>query len=449
MVGSSRSARNLGLSGVRTQPAKKVVFVTAIVSSLSLSTSRTLDRALESIVNDPVRPITSLSVAAIKKGSVVYAKAFGSRWIDPEDTRKDKPATPETRYRVASISKLVTALGVMKLVESGQLELERDVSEYLGWTLRNPNFPDVPITTRMLLSHTSSLRDENGYVFAPDVALQDALTPDGTAFDPKSWASPAPGFFTYTNLNFGVIATVMERISGTRFDRFMDANVLIPLGIAGGYNPASFSNSKLKTLATLYRKLVNDQWSLKNPWVPQVDDYSSQSPEDRGADYEIGTNSTIFSPQGGLRVSTLELSRIALMLMNDGLSDGQPFLEPQTVKMLLSDQWTFNAATDNGDSFSGLFRSWGLSVQRFTDSTDDNGSDRIVEPGGLKWFGHLGEAYGLLSGLLFDPVTKNGMIYVIGGVGSNPEKDPGAYSSFFRREELILNALYENAIKAF
>jgi CubicO group peptidase (beta-lactamase class C family) len=424
-----------------------VVFVTAIVSSLSLSTSRTLDRALEGILNDPVRPISSLSVAAIKKGSVVYARAFGSRWIDPEDPRKDKPATVDTRYRVASISKLVTALGVMKLVELGQLELDRDVSEYLGWTLRNPNFPDAPITTRMLLSHTASLRDENGYVFGPDVRLEDVLTPDGAEFGPQSWSEQAPGFFTYTNLNFGVIATVMERISGTRFDHFMDQHVLAPLGIGGGYNPASFSNSKLKTLATLYRKLVNNQWSLKYPWVPQVDDYSSQSPEDPGAEYEIGTNGTIFSPQGGLRLSTLELARVALMLMNDGLSDGQPFLMPQTVQTMLSDQWTFKA--DNGDPFSGLFRSWGLSVQRFTDTTDDHGSDRIIEQGGLKWFGHLGEAYGLLSGLLFDPVTKNGMIYVIGGVGANPEQDPGAYSSFFRREELILNALFENAIKAF
>lgn len=417
--------------------------MTAIVSSLSLSASRNLDRALETIVGDTARPLASLSVAAIRKGSLVYARAFGNRLIDPEDAARDKPATPDTRYRVASISKLVTALGAMKLLEASELDLDRDLSDYLGWTLRNPNFPDTPITTRMLLSHTSSLRDDGRYAFPSDVWLQDVLEPGGSLFEARSWAERAPGFFTYSNLNFGLIATVIERITDTWFDQFMNAEVLTPLGIGGGFNPASFSNSRLKTLAVLYRKLKDGRWDAKNPWVAQVDDYSSDPPSAPVTDGQIGTNGSLFSPQGGLRVSSLELSRIALMLMNDGVIDGQVFLESQTVQLMLSNQWTYDAEQDNGDNFKGLFRSWGLGVQRFTDSS---GGDRIIEPGGLNWFGHLGEAYGLLSGMLFDPVSKNGLIYLIGGLGANPEKDPGSYSAFSRREELILSALFENVI---
>ncbi len=421
--------------------------MTAIVSNLSLSASRNLDRALQAILDDAARPLASLSVAVIKKGSVVYARAFGDRWIDPEDASRDKPATTETRYRVASISKVLTAIGAMKLQEAGELELDRDISDYLGWTLRNPNFPDAPITTRMLLSHTSSLRDDNGYAFGADVWLQDVLHPDGELFDPKSWAEQAPGFFAYTNLNFGVLATVMERITEIRFDQLMQDTVLTPLGMGGGYNPASFSNSRLKTLATLYRKFSNGRWDARTPWVAQVDDYATDPPTDPGTDYQIGTNGSLYSPQGGLRASPLELSRVALMLMNDGVTDNQVFLEPQTVQSMRSDQWTYDARKANGDPFAGLFRSWGLSLQRFTDSSDADRADRIIQTGGLNWFGHLGEAYGLLSGMLFDPVAKNGMIYAIGGLGANPEKDPGSYSAFFRREELILSALYDHAIQ--
>ena len=421
--------------------------MTAIVSNLSLSASRNLDRTLQAILDDAARPLASLSVVAIKKGSVVYARAFGDRWIDPQDDARNKPATTETRYRVASISKVLTAIGALKLFEAGELELDRDVSDYLGWTLRNPNFPDAPITTRMLLSHTSSLRDDNGYAFGADVWLQDVLHPDGELFDPRSWAEQAPGFFAYTNLNFGVLATVMERITEIRFDQFMQDTVLKPLGMGGGYNPASFSNSRLKTLATLYRKFSDGRWDARTPWVAQVDDYADDPPTEPDTDYQIGTNGTLFSPQGGLRASPLELSRVALMLMNDGLIDNQVFLEPQTVQMMRSDQWTYDAKKANGDHFAGLFRSWGLSLQRYTDASDDQRGDRIIQTGGLKWFGHLGEAYGLLSGMLFDPVTKNAMIYAIGGLGANQEKDPGSYSAFFRREELIMNALYDHAIQ--
>jgi CubicO group peptidase (beta-lactamase class C family) len=422
--------------------------MTIIVSSLSLAASRDADNTLGGVVKDAAHPLASLSVVAIKNGSVVYARAFGDRFIDPTDASKNKPATTETRYRIASLSKIVTAIGAMKLVEAGKLDLDKDVSDYLGWTLRNPNFPDTPITTRMLLTHTSSLRDDNGYSFAPDVALKDVLTPGGSKYDAKSWAKQAPGFFQYTNFNFGLIATVIERVSKIRFDRYMSTVVLSPLGIGGGWNPASFSNSKLKTLATLYRKRDQDgKWNAKNPWLAQVDDYTVEPPTDLGAEYVIGTNGTVFSPQGGLRVSALELARVALMLMNDGVIDGQQFLEPQTVQAMLSDQWKYDADQKNGDNYFGLFRSWGLGVQRFTDSADKDGGDRIIEAGGLKWFGHLGEAYGLLSGLVFDPVTKNGMIYLIGGLGANPDEYVGKYSTFYRWEELILNTLYENVIK--
>lgn len=420
--------------------------MTAIVSNLSLFASRNLDRALEAIVNDPARPLASLSVAAIRKGSIVYARAFGNRYIDPEDASRNKPATPETRYRVASISKVLTAIGAMKLVESGELDLERDVSDYLGWRFRNPSHPDRPISVRMLLSHTSSLRDDGGYAFAPDVALEDVLEPNGSFFEANSWAEEPADFFSYANLNFGLIATLIERLSGMRFDQYMSVRVLAPLGIGGGYNPASFSNSKLKTLAVLYRKRVNDRWDAKNPWVAQADATASETLFDPGTDYELGTNGTVFSPQGGLRASVLELARVALMLMNDGAFEGQAFLEPKTVQMMLAPQWTYDAKTTNGDPFSGLFRSWGLGLQRFTDSGDEGQTDRIIAVGGLKWFGHLGEAYGLLSGMLFEPVTRNAMIYLIGGLGADPDQDRGTYSAFYRREELILNTLYDNAI---
>ncbi|MBR6013796.1 MAG: beta-lactamase family protein [Selenomonadaceae bacterium] len=72
---------------------------------------------------------------------------------------KNLPVTEQTKFRVASVSKMFTMFGIMKLVDEGKINLDEDVSKYLGFELKNPNFPDEKITVRMLASHTSTIRD--------------------------------------------------------------------------------------------------------------------------------------------------------------------------------------------------------------------------------------------------------------------------------------------------
>jgi CubicO group peptidase (beta-lactamase class C family) len=165
---------------------------------------QTLDAELSAIVNDSTHPLASLSVLAVRAGKVVYQKQFGRRYIDEKNPADSKPANDATMYRMASISKLVTTLGVMKLVEDGKLALDADVSEYLGYKLRNPNFPADPITLRMLLSHTSSLRDDAGYYWEAklNVDLKDVLLQEGKLFgNGSAWSKSAkPGaYFQYAN----------------------------------------------------------------------------------------------------------------------------------------------------------------------------------------------------------------------------------------------------------
>ena len=116
-----------------------------------------LDAQLAGIVNDPAHPLASLSVLAIRDGRVAYSGQFGYARIAGR-----QPVTERTLFRIASISKMMTTFGLMRLVEEGRLSLDEDVGTYLGFALRNPNFPDRPITLRQLLTHTSSLRDDAG-----------------------------------------------------------------------------------------------------------------------------------------------------------------------------------------------------------------------------------------------------------------------------------------------
>jgi CubicO group peptidase (beta-lactamase class C family) len=405
-----------------------------VIAALLLSL--TLDAQLQAIVDDPQKPLASLSVVAIRHGKVVYRRHFG-------------PGNEETLYRIASITKLVVAVGVMKLVEAGKLDLDADIERYLGDRVRNPAFPGTPITLRMLLTHTSSLRDDAGYVFGAGHDMRAFLTQGG-----KMWATVAPPgeYFAYCNLNFGVVGTVMEKAAGERFDRLMQRLVLDPLGMRGGFNPAEMPADRVSQIAPIYRKATAGDvqtWDPAGPWVAQVDDYSKAPPANRGSDYVLGTNGALFGPQGNLRASADDLARVMLMLMNGGTIDGKRYLEKRTVDAMLARVWKFQG--DNGDTSFGArkdsFQAWGVGNQHFVDVSGPGSGDRLVDGGGFRAVGHTGNAYGLHGAVVFDPRERDGIIYLAGGTGFDPETDRGRYSSLNRYEERILTAVYRSALQ--
>ena len=423
---------------------------TALAAPLGNSTStmrqdgqqRALDAALSAIVDDPAHPLASLSVLAIRHGKVSYQQQFGYRHIGatPADSL---PVTPATLFRIASVSKMMTTVGLMRLVEQGKLSLDQDVGIYLGFSLRNPHFPQQAVTLRSLLSHTSSLRDAGGYAWGPERSLRDVFTAGGDAM----WdTAAAPGsYFTYSNLNWGVIGTVMEKVTGERFDLLMRRLLLDPLDVRGGYHPAAFPAEDVANTATLYRKrtLETEQWQPHGPWIAQADDVHQRPPA--GIErYVIGSNATVFSPTGGLRISAADLGKIMQMLLDGGRYQHQQLLQPASIALMFARQWQLAPDGGNGDSERGLYRAWGLGNQQF-DALAGQGNG-LVEGASFSAVGHLGDAYGLVSAFVLDLKNKNGMVMLVGGTGSDPEHYPGSYSAMGRSEELILTTLYRGAI---
>ena len=410
-----------------------------------------LDEELASIAGDPSAPLASLSVLALRGGRVVYTQQFGRRFIDPADPQGDRAARADTLYRIASISKLVTTLGVLKLVEAGRIGLDADASGYLGWRLRNPRFPDVPVTPRMMMSHTSSIRDDGGYNWPASVKLRDVLEKNDAMWGGEG----APGtYFTYANLPWGLLGTMIERVSGQRFDRFMRAQVLEPLGVDATYNAADLGAAARDRIATLYRKRTGDEghevWDSAGPWHAQADDYSREPPRDRAGDgYEIGTNATVQGPQGGLRASASDLGRVMRLLLGRGEIDGRRILARATVEEMLRPQWTFDGRNGNADYAvtRRRFNEWGLGNQHFLDVSGPGQGDRLVEGGGFRAVGHLGDAYGLTSCMAVDLQSGDGMVFLTGGSAFDPYAQRGAWSALSRYEERILTALHRRAIR--
>lgn len=393
-----------------------------------------LDAALAAIVDDPAFPLASLSVVALRAGQPVYEGAFGRRTIG-NGAFPDRPATPDTLFRIASISKLVTTLGLMRLLEDGKVDLEADVSGYLGFSLRNPHFPAQAITLRHLLLHTSSLRDDGGYFWPATTALKDVQ---------PAWsklAGPDGAYYTYCNLGFGLVGTIMERVTGERFDRLMARLLLQPLGLEAGYNPSELPQAAQDRLATIYRKRAVDgeEWRPDGPWVAQVDAPGIQPPPGL-AGYVPGTNATPFSPTGGLRISARGLGVVMRMLMAGGVHGGRRLLQQATVERMFARQWAYDGVGGNGNPLGSILSPRGLGNAHYPDRPG-----MWLTPG-FEAVGHLGDAYGLRSIFGMDRASGNGIVVLAGGSARDPATTPGRDSSLARYEEHVLASVYRRAI---
>ncbi|MEO8175126.1 MAG: serine hydrolase [Sphingomicrobium sp.] len=336
------------------------------------------------------------------------------------DPGAGRAITPNDPARIASISKLVVAIGAMRLVEQGKLDLGSDVSRWLGWTLRNPAHPDQPINLAMLLSHTSSVRDhDDQYAIPLGQSVEAAMA------DPRSWDArhgAADHYFTYSNMNFPIVGSIVERVTGERFDIWMRREVLNPMRIDACYNWPTCSDQAIARAVVLTQggKAVRDDLGGNRPDCPVFVADGEQCDLTR---WRAGDNGALFAPQGGLRISARGLARVGRMLLNRGTLDGAAILSPQSVDTLLAQHWRFDGR--NGVTDHGFYCSFGLATQQIPNirpgCNDDPAGDGVVR------VGHAGEAYGLRSGLWIDPAHGTGIAYFVTGLPDNPKCGRSAF----------------------
>ncbi|MEO5565652.1 MAG: serine hydrolase domain-containing protein [Luteimonas sp.] len=351
------------------------------------------------------------------------------------DTTTARTVTADDPVRIASISKLVTAIGVMRLVEAGKLDLDADASELLGWPLRNPAFPDQPITLRLLMSHRSSLTDAAGYWQTPlGGQLRDILA------DPRAWDDKhAPGsYFRYTNLNFPLVAQLMERATGERFDQVMQRLVLQPLQLDACFNWDGCSAATAARAVVLYAPdgtPAKDDNHGRKPACPVI------AAADGSCDlsqWRPGENGALFSPQGGLRISANGLARVGRLLLGDGSIDGVQLLKPASVQELITPRWQYAPGggltyeQDTGELGDGFFCRYGMAVQTLATPVPGCRDDPFGD--GVARIGHSGSAYGLQAGLWLDRKRGSGVVWFVTGM---PDEREGGRSAFSAVEESL------------
>ncbi len=407
-------------------------FCSAPVAAERGASGASYDKALSAIVKGkgPTDPIAAAALAVKIDGELVYAGAAGCAEFQAKKRNACKrPFGPETKFRVASISKMALAIGVDDLVEEGKVDLDRDVSAYLGWTFRNPAFPDRPITARQLLSHKSSLRDPEEYWIAAPGQFRALFEVAAPPFAPPvAGVDVGPGaWFKYANLNYGVLAGIIEGASGERFDRLMTERVFEPLGLDIGYNWSGVSPAARREGAVLYQR-DGKSWAIANDspenLAAALPSFLAPDGFDREAflaNYRPGDNPTLFSPQGGLRASVVDLAALVSKLSEKGA--------------LVAPQWRFDAVKPNGDAEEGFFAAFGLGVQTAP------GNASLLE--GRSLIGHAGEAYGVYSGAWIlkakaGASDRREVVFAFAATGVSQTPAKGTHPTFNAVEERLV-----------
>lgn len=340
--------------------------------------------------------VVGLSVAVVKKGDIIYTNSFGLKDIETK-----APLSDTDIFRIASISKSFSATSIMQLREAGKLSLDDDFSDLVGFKIRNPKFPDKVITLRMVLSHTSSINDSQGYF------TLDAINPSKNPDWAKCYSDYAPGAgYRYCNLNYNMVGTVIEKLSGERFDNYVKNHILNPLKLYGGYNVDSLDASRFATL--------HEYDATTKTFKPSPAAYNPRREEIRN--YVMGYTTPIFSPTGGMKISATDLAKYMSMHMNMGKYKGRRIMSKKSAKLMQT-----KVADEEG---------YALALTNLDD----------LIPGKIM-VGHTGSAYGLYSAMFFHPKEKFGIVVITNGC--NPTYTKGINDVL----RAGVNSLYENFIK--
>ena len=337
-----------------------------------------------------------VSVAVVKDNKLIYTHAFGTKNLESQT-----PLAETDLFRIASISKSFSATAIMQLVEQGKLRLNDDFSDLVGFKVRNPAFPETVITLKMVLSHTSSINDSQGY-FNLDV-INPAKNPDWA----KCYNKYQPGKgYEYCNLNFNMVGAIIEKESGERFDQYVKHHILDPLGLYGGYCVDSLDSTRFVTLYE-YDAATKSFTASPAAYNPRREEIKN---------YVMGYSTPIFSPTGGMKISAPDLAKYMTMHMNMGKYNGGRVISKKSAKIMQT-----QVTTEDG---------YGLAIRSV---------GNLIPGKSLK--GHTGSAYGLYSSMFFHPKEKFGFVVITNG--ANPVESNG----FVNLTAEVINSLYKNLIK--
>lgn len=365
-----------------------------LISNQSIAQFEKAEKEIKGILESS--KVMGLSVAVVKNNKIVYNQSFGLK-----DAANQTPLNNQDIFRIASISKSFTTTAIMQLVAKKKLKLDQDISELIGFTVRNPKYPNTVITLKMVLSHRSSINDSEGYFSL------DAIDPNINPNWAKCFNNYEPGKgYMYCNLNYNMAGAILEKITGVRFDTYIQQQILKPLGLYGGYNVNQLDTN---LFAKIYEFNVGNETFSHSPnaYAPRTEEINH---------YIMGRSTPIFSPTGGMKISAHDLAVYMIMHSQLGKYKSGRMMPKKLAKQMQAIQ-----SEEEG---------YGMAIET---------TNKLIE--GKSMIGHTGSAYGLYSMMFFEPKEKIGFVVISNGCDSK------YFNGFNAVLHKTINSLYTNLIQ--
>lgn len=318
-----------------------------------------------------------------KEGEVVYERYYG---VQQKTTQV--PVSEQTYFRCASVTKLVTGIGLMKMMDEGLLAPDEDISTYLGYTVRNPRYPDTPITLRMLMSHTAGLNENSSYS-AKSSLLRDMIDVERKAR--ANFKDVKPGTqYAYSNFGAGITGAIVEAVTGMDVSSYMRQTLFAPLGIDAAYHATQLESTE--DISATYKK--NGKLYAAPSYMLRQEYKAEALPDEH---YRVTVGSLLIRPRA--------LMKLGIALCGDGTVDGVRVLSEEAIAMMFSEQSmeTTGITSDSPYSFFTIRQ------------------DTLLD--GKRVYGHQGTDEGVICNLYVEP--ESGMTIVVMSNGCNTTREDG------------------------
>jgi len=303
----------------------------------------------------------SIAVAVAKGGRIVWEEGFGFA-----DVEHRTPATPATLYSMASISKPITATGLMKLVEQGKIDLDRPANDYLGAAkITGLAGPASGATVRRVMSHTAGLPLHYRFFYAGGAVTRPTM--DEAISRYAIVVFPPGAVYSYSNLGYGVLEEIIAKVSGKPYETFMQEEVFKPLGMPTTTigTGAGIANSAVRYTAD---------------WKP-IAFY----------DFDHRAASAVYT-------SAHELVRFGMFHLKDHLADQRPILKDATLDAM-------HHRETPGDTTSGYGLGWAIGYEQ-----------------GIRVVSHTGGMPGVATSLKLYPEQNMAIVALANTSGAAPHR---------------------------
>jgi len=297
-----------------------------IPQASNFSSSSQIERIMERFMDRSA--LKGVTLALIKNEKLVYTQSFG--WADQE---RDIPCSPTHLFRIASVSKLITAVGIMKLVEEGKMNLDDPVFGPNGF-FNEPEYLEIKdhklkqITVKHLLNHTSGWTQRYGDPMfnSLEIAQKVGVPPPATldtylrfVISRRLYYSPG-STYSYSNMGYLFLGAIIEKVSGMRYEDYIRYKILYPNGIYNCHIGGSRFEERRSNEARYYEQEGSER-------VLPFDGDTIPVPKTYG-----GNPITLLGAAGGWIASAPDLARFLCLI--DGFDQVPDILSPESIRLM-------------------------------------------------------------------------------------------------------------------